>query len=84
MHREHALDTLAVADAADRERLVETMPAATDHDAREDLDAFLVAFDDLRMHAHAVAHLEIQRFLAVLFLFNFVQQYVKYGLLKAG
>src|SRR5436309_2067865 len=54
MHREHALDTLAVADAADGEHFVQATSAFADHHAGENLDALFVAFDHLRVHAHRV------------------------------
>ena len=37
----------------------------------ENLDAFLVAFDDLGVHAHAVADREFRVVLAILLRFNF-------------
>ena len=39
----------------------------------ENLDALLVAFDDLGVHAHAVADVELRVVLAKLFRFNFFQ-----------
>ena len=40
----------------------------------KDLDAFLVAFDDFRVHFHRVAHGELRVVFAKLFRFNFFQQ----------
>src|SRR5690606_25980318 len=59
VHGEHAFDTLAVADAANGEGLMNTMPLARDHDAGEHLDTLLVAFAHLGVHTHAVANLEV-------------------------
>ncbi len=70
---ENALHAFAVADAADGEHLVQPVAAAPDDDARENLDAFLLAFHDLGVDAHAVANGELHRFFAVLFLLNFIQ-----------
>src|SRR6185437_2247218 len=71
MHRENALHALAVADAAHGERLVQPAPALADHHARENLDAFLVAFHDLRVHANTIAHVEFRLVFAKLFRLNF-------------
>ena len=49
------------------------MTATANDDARENLDAFLVAFHNLGVDTHAVANGELHRFLAVLFLLNFIQ-----------
>ena len=48
------------------------MPAALlhDHGAAEDLDAFLVAFDDSRVHVHRVADLELRGVLLQVVLFD--------------
>src|SRR5690349_12001382 len=46
VHRENTFHTFAVADAPHGEHLVQPAPALADHNARENLDAFLVAFDD--------------------------------------
>ena len=43
VNREHALDALAVADAADGEELVDAMTLAGDDDAGVNLDPLLVA-----------------------------------------
>src|SRR6185437_3786268 len=57
---EHALHALSVRDLADREGGVEAAVAACDHDAFVGLDALSVAFDDLHLHNHRVARLEIR------------------------
>src|SRR6478609_4900965 len=56
--REHALDALAVADAADGEILVDAAALVGDDDAGENLDALLVTFTDLGVHTDAIANLE--------------------------
>src|SRR5207253_6640710 len=71
---ENTFHTFAVADAADGEIFVQTTAAASDHNAGEHLDAFLVAFHNFGMDAHAVAYVELQRVLAKLFRFDFVKQ----------
>ena len=45
---------------------------ANDH-AAEDLDALLLAFHNLGVHTHAVAHRKFHRILPVLFRFNLVE-----------
>src|SRR5487761_446541 len=57
---EHALHALAVRYLADREGGVEAAVAACDHHALKGLDALAVAFDDLHLHDHGVARLEIR------------------------
>ena len=74
MGREDTLHTLAVADTADGEGLVQTAAADTDHDTREDLNTLLVALDDLGVHPDAVAHVEFRGFLAELLALDFVKQ----------
>ena len=58
MQRENALDAFAVGDATYGESLVYSPALAGDDDTREDLDALLVAFAHLGVHADAVADLE--------------------------
>ena len=48
--------------AADGEHLAGAGAAAGDHDAGEDLDAFFVAFQDLRVHVDRVADAELGNF----------------------
>src|SRR5690606_1765429 len=59
VHRKHAFDTLAVADAADGKRLMDAMTLSRDHDPSEHLDALRVALAHLGVHTHAVANLEV-------------------------
>src|SRR5580704_502181 len=56
---EGALDALAVGDLAHRERGVEPAVAARDHDAFVGLHTLAVALDDLDLHDHGVARLEL-------------------------
>ena len=74
MQRENALHALAIADAADAERLVQAGAALADDYAGENLDAFLVAFHDFGVDAHGVAHVELRVVFAKLFRFNFFLQ----------
>src|SRR5258708_24968480 len=58
VEREHALDALAEADLAHRERGVHAGVLAADAEALIDLEAFAVAFLHLDVHAHRIAGLE--------------------------
>ena len=49
------------------------MPATADHHARENLDAFLVAFDDFRVDLNRVPDPEINRVFPILFRLNFIK-----------
>src|SRR2546430_13787009 len=64
MHREHALDALAVADATDRKSFVQTAAPFADHYTGENLDALLVAFHHFGVHANGVANPEVHGVLA--------------------
>src|SRR5215469_15614481 len=57
---EHALDALAVGDLAHRERGVEPAVASGDHYTLVGLHALAIAFDDLHLHHHGVAGLEVR------------------------
>src|ERR1700722_5421839 len=57
---EHALDALAVRDLAHGERRVQSTVADGDDDAFVRLDALAIAFDDLHLHDHGVARLEVR------------------------
>lgn len=72
MDREHAFDAFAVGDAADDKGGVEAPAAAADDDACEDLDAFLVAFDDLGMDADGISDVKLEGGFAELFRFDLV------------
>src|SRR5262249_4985443 len=61
--REHALHALAVADAADGEGFMDAAPLVGDDDAGKNLDAFLVAFANLGVHADTVADFERRNFM---------------------
>src|SRR5215471_15656451 len=56
MQWKHSLHTLSVRDPADSESFIQAAALTTDHDACKDLDSFLVAFYDARVHTHAVAN----------------------------
>src|SRR5207248_11677010 len=60
IEREDALDAHAVAHLSHGERRVRVTALAPDDHALEDLDPVLVAFADLRMHAHGVADAEFR------------------------
>ena len=71
VEREYALDTLAVAHAADGEFRVDARAALADDDARIYLRAFLVAFHNARVHLHGVADVECRTVCLELFTFYF-------------
>src|SRR5206468_4458471 len=73
MDWKHTFHAFAIADAADRERLIQTAAAFANHHAGENLDAFLVAFHHFGMHPHGVTHSEVHGVLAKLFRFDFVE-----------
>src|SRR5436309_14313436 len=56
MQRKHPLHALTVRDATHGESFVEAAALPADHYAGKDLDSFLIAFYDPRVHAHAVAN----------------------------
>src|SRR5438270_3171187 len=60
IERKDALHADAVAHLADGERGVHLAALLADDHALEDLDAFLVAFADLRVHPHGVADAELR------------------------
>src|SRR5262249_15857785 len=68
MQRKHPLHAFAVRNAAHSESFVDAAALAADHYAGKDLDSFLVAFYDPRVHAHAVANRK-HRDIAFLLLF---------------
>ena len=70
MNRELALDALVGHDPTDRERLAAAGAGAGDHRAGEDLDPLLVAFQNLGVHVHDVADVEIGDFRLETRLFN--------------
>ena len=74
MQREHALDTFAVANAADGEGGVEAASAPANNNAGENLDTLFVAFDDFGVDAHGITDFEFRRIFPKLFGFNFVKQ----------
>src|SRR5262252_8199935 len=69
MQREDALDSLSERHFADGERRARAAPMQADDHALEDLNALLVAFSDLDVHAHGVARLH-RRTLSELSLFH--------------
>jgi len=73
MDWKHALDTLAIANAADGEHGIQAVSTPPNHNTREYLDTFLVAFDDLGVDADGITHVEVNWILAVLLGFNFIE-----------
>ncbi len=59
MNGEHTLHTFVVRDAANGESLAQATTAISDHDTSEDLDTFLVTFDDSAMNLHGIARTEL-------------------------
>jgi len=72
MDGENALDAFAIADAAHGERFVQPVAAAAEDDAGENLDAFLIAFNDLGVDLNTVADFKFHGLFAILFRFDFV------------
>jgi hypothetical protein len=68
MQWKYSLHALAVRDPAHGESFIQTAALTTDHDARKDLDSFLVPFYDARVYTHAVANRK-RRDVAFLLLF---------------
>src|SRR6266446_7733082 len=68
MQWKHSLHTFAVRDSAHGESFIQAAALTTDHDARKDLDSFLVAFYHTRVYTHAVANRK-RRDIAFLLLF---------------
>src|SRR6266576_7126773 len=68
MQWKHSLHALAVRDPAHGESFIQPAALTTDHNARKDLDSFLVAFYHSCMYTHAVANRK-WRDLAFLLLF---------------
>src|SRR5581483_9901601 len=80
MQREDALDAFVVDDAPDGEGFVDPRPLLHDHRAGEDLNAFLVAFDDAGRHVHRVTDVELRRFFLQVRLFYAVDDSVPHGI----
>src|ERR1043166_3268286 len=72
MKRKHPLDSFAIRNAAHGKRLVQPAAFAADNDAGKNLNSFLVAFHYPRVHANAVADLEVRHVALQLFLFDCV------------
>jgi hypothetical protein len=83
MQREDAFHAFAVADAAYRERLVQAGAAFADDHTRENLDAFLVAFDDFGVDFDGITDVELGVIFAKLFRFNFLLQYLVHKILNS-
>ncbi len=58
MQREHAFHSFAVADAAHRKHFIQAASPPAHDNAGKNLDAFLVAFDDLGVNANGIAYAE--------------------------
>jgi hypothetical protein len=81
---EDALDADVRADLADGEGAAGTRPVALDHDALEDLDALLVALDDLVVHPDRIADAKLGDIAAQLRLLDGRNRCVDHGLLRTG
>jgi len=73
MDRKNALHAFAIADPANREGLVQPVAPASKHDPRENLDALLIPFNNLRVHPHSIPDAKIAGAFAKLFRFNFIK-----------
>ena len=71
--REDAFHALAVTDATDGERLVQSVSPATRDHAGENLDAFLVAFHDFGVHPHRITDSKLRSCLCEIVPIQFFQ-----------
>src|SRR5215468_1130287 len=76
MQWKHSLHALTVRDPAHGESFIQTAAFTTDHNARKDLDSFLVAFNDSRMYTHAVANRKRRDFAFLLLFLNNINDLV--------
>jgi hypothetical protein len=76
MQWKHSLHALAVRDATHGESFIQTAALTTDHNARKDLDSFLVAFYHSRMYTHAVANRKRRDFTFLLLFLNNINDLV--------
>src|SRR5437588_9817028 len=76
MQRKTAVATLAVGNAAHGECFIEAAALASNHDAGENLNSFLVSFHHTGVDADAVTDFETVRFGLVLFFFDRVDDAV--------
>jgi hypothetical protein len=79
MERKHALDTLPIRNAPDREGFVQPAAFAANDDAGKNLDSFLIAFHDPCMDPNSIADFEIRYVGLELFLFDCVDDAVHNG-----
>jgi hypothetical protein len=76
MQRKYPLHAFPVRDPAYGESFVQAAALAADHDTGEDLDPFLVAFHDPRVHAYAVANRKRREVTFLLLLLNIINDLV--------
>ncbi len=76
---ELAFDALALHDAADGEHLTRARTAPRDDHAGEDLNAFLVAFENAAVDVHGIADLEGGDFRLQAGLFDLLEQLLAHG-----
>jgi hypothetical protein len=69
---ENTLNTFAVGNLTDCERIVETRSATSEDDAFEDLDTLFAALDNARVNIHGVALREIRNIVFHLLAFDFI------------
>src|SRR5262249_35028091 len=82
MQREDSLDAFVVHDAANGERLVDPAALAHDDGAAEDLDAFLVAFDDSRRDVNGITDAKLRDVLLQVRLLDGFDDTVGHGWLR--
>src|ERR1700720_4226248 len=76
MQWKHSLYALPVRDPAHGESFSQTAALTADHNARKDLDSFLVAFYHSRMNTHAVANRKRRDFAFLLLFLNNINDLV--------
>ena len=76
MNWEYTFHALAVADAAHSEGLVDSVTTTPNDEAGKNLNTLLLALDHLGVHLDGVAHVEFQRFLAVVLRLDLVQNFL--------
>jgi hypothetical protein len=70
VHRKNPLYALAIGDTPHRKRFVQAAAFTANHDAGENLNSFLVAFDYSRVYAYTVTDIEIARLGFLLLFFD--------------
>ena len=76
MQRKYPLHPFAVRDPAHGESFIQPAALAANHDTGENLDPFLVAFYDPRVHAYAIANRKRRDLIFLLLFLNSIDRLV--------